>query len=185
MEGSQTVAVTGEGVVPQSKAKGTAEFRNLTQQSVSIPAGTIVRNGEGVRFATTLDSEVDAGVGEMVELPIEAVEGGIAGNLDAETITAIEGRLGLSLSVTNPEATTGGRELPSVQASDADRERVKSMLMKTLEEEARQKFEAGLAPGDLPLDQTMTVSQILSEEYDPPAGAAGTQPEVGSAAGIC
>jgi hypothetical protein len=174
VEGSQTVAVTGEGVVPQSKAKGTAEFRNLTQQDVSIPAGTIVRNREGVRFATTLDSEVDAGVGEMVELPIEAVEGGIAGNLDAETITAIEGRLGLSLSVTNPEATTGGRELPSVQASDADRERVKSMLMKTLEEEARQKFEAELAPGDLPFDQTMTVSQIISEEYDPPAGAAGT-----------
>ena len=51
---------------------------------------------------TTLDSEVDAGVGEILELPVEAVEGGIAGNLDAETITAIEGRLGLSLSVTNP-----------------------------------------------------------------------------------
>jgi hypothetical protein len=102
------------------------------------------------------------------------VEGGIAGNLDPETITAIEGRLGLSLSVTNPKATTGGRELPSVQASEADRERVKNLLMKTLEQEARQKFNSELAAGDQPLDQSMTVSQILSEEYDPPAGAAGT-----------
>ncbi len=174
VEGTQTVDVTGEGVVPQSKAKGIVEFRNLTQQAVTIPAGTVVRNGDGVRFVTTVDSEMEAGVGKILQLPVEAVEGGIAGNLDPETITVIEGRLGLSLSVTNPEATTGGRELPSVQASDADRERVKSLLMKTLEEEARQKFEAELSPGDLVLEPNMTVSQILSEEYDPPAGAAGT-----------
>ena len=174
VEGSRTVNVTGEGVVPQSKARGIAEFRNLTEQSVAIPAGTVVRNGEGVRFVTTVASEMEAGVGKILQLPIEALEAGISGNLDPETINAIEGRLGLSLSVTNPEATTGGRELPSVQASDADRERVKNLLMKILEEEARQQFEADLAPGDLPLDPGMTVSQVLSEEYDPPAGAAGT-----------
>jgi hypothetical protein len=117
---------------------------------------------------------MEAGVGKILQLPVEALEGGMAGNLDPETITVIEGRLGLSLSVTNPEATTGGRELPSVQASDADRERVKALLMKNLEEEARLKFGSELSPGDLVLDQMMTVSQILSEEYDPPAGAAGT-----------
>jgi hypothetical protein len=174
VDGTQTVNVTGEGVVPQSKAKGIVEFRNLTQQAVTIPAGTVVRNGEMIRFATTVESEVEAGVGKILQLPVEALEGGIAGNLEPETIAIIDGRLGLSLSVTNPKATTGGRELPSVQASDADRERVKNLLLKTLEQEARQKFEAELAPGDLPLGQTMTVSQILSEEYDPPAGAAGT-----------
>ncbi|MGE5465163.1 MAG: baseplate J/gp47 family protein, partial [Syntrophothermus sp.] len=173
VEGMQTVNVTGEGVVPQSKAKGVAEFRNLTQQSVAIPSGTVVKNGEGVRFVTTVDSEVDAGVGKFVQLPIEAVEGGMAGNLDAQTINAIEGRLGLSLSVTNPEPTQGGRELPSVQASDADRERVKTQLMKALEEEARRKFASELSPDDLLFDKTLTVSQTLSEKYDPPAGAAG------------
>jgi hypothetical protein len=174
VEGAQTVDVTGEGVVPQSKAKGIVEFRNLSQQTVTIPAGTVVRNGEGVRFVTTVDSEMEAGVGKILQLPVEALEGGVAGNLEPETITVIEGRLGLSLSVTNPEATTGGRELPSVQASDADRERVKTLLMKKLEEQALLKLESELSPGDLVLDQNMTVSQILSEEYDPPAGAAGT-----------
>src|SRR5512139_2162821 len=174
VEGTQTVEVTGEGVVPQSKARGIVEFRNLTQQTVPIPSGTVVRNGEGIRFVTTVDSEMEAGVGKILQLPVEALEGGMAGNLDPETITVIEGRLGLSLSVTNPEATTGGRELPSVQASDADRERVKALLLKTLEEQARLKFGSELSPGDLVLDQNMTVSQILSEEYDPPAGAAGT-----------
>jgi hypothetical protein len=174
VEGTQTVSVTGEGVVPQSQAKGIVEFRNLTEHSVAIPAGTVVRNGEGIRFVTTVASEVEAGVGKVLQLPIAAMEGGISGNLDPETINAIEGRLGLSLSVSNPKATTGGRELPSVQASDADRERVKALLMRTLEKQSRQEFEAELSPQDVPLEPTMTVSQIFSEEYDPPAGAAGT-----------
>ena len=174
VEGTQTVIVTGEAAVPQSKAKGTVEFRNLTQQSVSVPAGTVVRNDEGIRFVTTDAGEVDAGVGKTLELPIEAVEGGVDANLDAETIDAIEGRLGLSLSVTNPKPTTGGRELPSVQASDADRERAKDLLVQSLEEEARQKFAEELDSGNLLFDQTIQVAQTLREEYDPPAGAAAT-----------
>lgn len=175
VEGTQTVNVTGEGVLPQSKASGIAEFRNLTQQPVAIPAGTVVRSGQGVRFVTTVNSEVEAGVGKILQLPIEAVEGGLAGNLDADTINAIEGRLGLSLSVTNPKPTTGGRELPSVQASDADRERVRNLLMRNLQYEARKKIAEELAAGDLLFDDTVTVSQTLAEEFDPPPGAAGNR----------
>jgi len=175
VEGTQTVPVTGEGVVPQSKAKGIVEFHNLTQQSVTIPAGTVVQNKEGVRFVTTVESELEGGVGKILQLPIEAVEGGIAGNVEAETINAIQGRLGLSLSVINLKPTSGGRELPSIQASDADRERVKTLLMKDLEQNARKQLAAELSPGDLLFDKTLNISQVLSEKYDPPAGAAGTK----------
>jgi hypothetical protein len=45
--------------------------------------------------------------------------------------------------------------------------------MKTLEESARTKFAQDIAQGDLLFEKTMSVSQTLSEEYDPPAGAAG------------
>ena len=173
VEGEHTVSVTGEGVVAQSKAGGIAEFRNLTQQAVSIPAGSVVQSVDGVQFVTTRAGEVEAGVGKTIELPIEALEGGLAGNLDAETINAIEGRLGLSLSVINPEATTGGREIASVQASAADRRRVHNLLMKSLDEMARDKFADEINSGDMVFDQTLKVSQVLSEEFDPPAGAAG------------
>jgi len=174
VDGAQTVTVTGEGIVPQSKAKGAAEFRNLIQQSVTIPAGTVV-SADNIRFVTTEDGEVDAGVGKKIELPIEALEGGSAGNVEAETIHTLEGRLGLSLSVTNPDPTTGGREVSSVQASDEDRARVKDLVMKDLEERAREKFVSELNPGDLLFENTMAVSQTLSEKYDPPAGAAGAK----------
>ena len=173
VEGEQTVIVTGEGVIPQSKAKGVVEFRNLTQQEVTIPAGTVVQS-ESARFVTTEEGVVDAGVGKKLDVAIEAVNGGIAGNVDAETINVIEGRLGLSLSVTNLEPVTGGRELPSVQASDADRERVKESLTEILDEDAREKILSEMSSGDMLFEKTMTASQILSEEYDLPPGAAGT-----------
>ena len=175
VEGTQTVPVTGEGVVSQSKAKGIVEFHNLTQQSVAIPAGTVVQNKDGVKFVTTVESELEAGVGKILQLPIEAAEGGIAGNVEAETINAIQGRLGLSLSATNPKPTTGGRELPSIQASDADRERVRKLVMNDLEQKARAQLAAELSPGDLFFANTLTVSQVLNEKYDPPAGAAGAK----------
>jgi hypothetical protein len=175
VEGTESVAVTGEGVTPQSKARGVVTFRNLTQQAVNIPAGTVVRTAENIRFATIRAGEVPAGVDQILELPVEAAESGRAGNVEAETIVVVEGRLGLSLSVVNPEPLTGGREIPSVQASDADRERAKEVLMERLEEEARAQLSRDLNAGDVLFEDTFAVSQIISEVYDPPAGAASTK----------
>ena len=174
VDGTQRVTVTGEGIVPQSKSKGVVIFRNLTQSAVNIPIGTIVTAGD-VRFVTTELGVLNPGVGETVELRIEAMEGGLAGNLDAEAINVVEGRLGLSLSVINPEPVTGGRERASVQATDSDRERAKTLLLKSLERDARTNLPDELNPGDVLFDETFAFSQILSENYDLPAGAAGSQ----------
>ena len=175
VEGTQTVVVTGQGVTPQSKAKGSVTFRNLTQQAVTIPLGTVVRTVDNLRFETTRAGEAPAGVDEIVELPVEAVESGRSGNVEVETIVVVEGRLGLSLSVTNAEALSGGRETSSVQASDADRERAKNALMENLESEALTRLAEELNAGDVLFEDTFAVSQIVSEVYDPPAGAAGTR----------
>jgi hypothetical protein len=162
-------------VTPQSKAKGSVTFRNLTQQAVTIPIGTVVRTVDNIRFQTTRAGELLAGLEEILDLPVEAVESGRSGNVDAETIVVVEGRLRLSLSVTNAEPLAGGRETSSVQASDADRERAKEALMVTLESEARTRLAEELKAGDVLFDDTFTESQIVSEVYDPPAGAAGTK----------
>lgn len=175
VDGAHTVIVTGAAVIPQSKARGVAEFRNLTQQAVTVPTGTVVRTADNIRFVTTRAGEVEAGVGKLLELPIEATEGGLSGNVDAETILIVEGRLGVSLSVTNSGALRGGREIPSVQASDRDRKRAKDALMENLEKEARAQLTDEMMAGDVLFEDTLEVSQILLEEYDPPAGAASTK----------
>ena len=175
VEGTQTTPVTGAGVTPQSKAEGDVIFRNLTQQAVTVPEGTVVRTADNIRFVTMQASEVEAGVGEMLGLPVEAVEGGLSGNVEAETITIVEGRLSLSLTVTNPEALKGGRETPSVQASDRDRQRVKDQLLQDLESQARLQLAEEMDQGDVLFEDTLAISQVLAETYDPPAGAAGTK----------
>ena len=175
LEGTESVTVTGQGITPQSQSRGVVAFRNLTQQAVTIPAGTVVRTVDNIRFATTRAGEVEPGVDQTLDLPVEAVESGRAGNVGAETIVIVEGRLGLSLSVHNPEPLAGGRETPSVQASDADRERAKEQLLEKLEREARAQLADELETGDVLFEDTFAVSQILSEVYDPPAGAAGTK----------
>ncbi|MFN8460665.1 MAG: baseplate J/gp47 family protein [Anaerolineales bacterium] len=176
LDGAQTVVVTGEGVVPQSKATGIVVFRNLTSNALTIPAGTIVESaGDALaQFVTLEDGIIAAGVGKELEMPVEAVESGASGNLPEDSLIVIRGALGLSLSVTNPEPTSGGREQSSVQASDADRARAKELLMKSLDEDARIKFLNDVASGDILFDKTISISQILLEEFDPPAGAAGT-----------
>ena len=175
VEGIQTVVVTGQGVTPQSQARGVVTFRNLTQQAVTIPAGTVVRTEDNIRFATRRAGDVPAGVDETLELPVEAVESGRAGNVEAETIVIVEGRLALSLSVINAESLTGGRETPSVQASDADRERAKEQLMEKLEEDALAQLTEEMQAGDVLFEDTFGISQVISEAYDPPAGASGTK----------
>lgn len=174
VEGAQQVTVTGEGVVPQSKAKGVAVFRNLTQNAVTIPIGTVVAAGD-IRFVTTELGVLNAGVGETAALKIEAVQGGLAGNLDAGAINIVEGRLGLLTAVTNPEPTSGGRERPSVLATDADRERAKRLLLKTLETDALAQLREQLAAGDVAFLETFRLVEILSETYDPPPGTAGSR----------
>ncbi|HLO33949.1 MAG TPA: baseplate J/gp47 family protein [Anaerolineales bacterium] len=175
VNGTKTVNVTGQGVTPQAKAKGIVAFRNLTQQAVTIPAGTVVRTADNIRFVTLSASKVEGGAGKLLELPVEAVEGGLSGNVDADKIVVVEGRLGLALSVTNPKALKGGRELPSLQASDADRKRAKDAVMKVLESDARIQLAQDMKAGDVLFEDTFAVSQILSEVYDPPAGSAGTR----------
>jgi hypothetical protein len=174
VEGEQKIVVTGEGVVPQSKAQGIVIFRNLTQDEVVIPADTLVRS-EDVRFVTIEDGVVEAGVGETLELPVEAVDGGISGNLDAETINVVDGRLGLSLSVTNPDPTKGGRERATVQATESDRSRAKNLLFRVLDDEALAGLADELDADDILFDQTFALSQVISENYDLPSGAAASE----------
>lgn len=175
--GSQSVATSGEMAVPLAKARGVARFTNLTLAEQIIPAGTVVyfkgEAGEAVRFATLRETRLPAGAGQFVESPIEALEAGTAANLEAGAIQAIEGGLGLSLAVTNPEATSGGRAYPFAAPSEADRERLRQLLLAALEDQASQRLEQGLSPGDVIFPATLSVAQVLEETYDPPPAQPG------------
>lgn len=175
VDGTQRLTVTSQGAIPETKARGVARFKNLTSAEILIPAGTVVYSpgAQPVRFATLNDTRLTAGVNAFVETQIEAVQGGAAGNLEANLIQGVEGGLGLSVAVTNPAPTAGGTERKAIEASGADRERTRSLLLPALEALARARIGESVEDDDLILINTLQASRILAEDYDPPVGQPG------------
>lgn len=170
-------AVTGSLIVPQSEAEGVARFRNLTEASVPIPAGTVVRTLDlpPVRFVTTDGGATPEGVGETVDIPIQSLGQGVAGNVEADQIQVIEGNLGLVLAVTNPEPTTGGSGTKSPAPSEEDRASLREATLAELKLLAVDKARGELQLGDLVFPDSVVINNILEETYDPPAGQAAAQ----------
>jgi hypothetical protein len=169
VEGQDKIPVTGNANIPDQYAFGEVQFTNLSDQPVNIPVGTIVDDIEvpNARFITTKACVVEAGTGKTALIPIRALQPGIVGNLPVGAIDAIEGPLGMQLSVTNLSPTTGGSDktVPAVSASDYDN--LRTRLIQSLKQTAYLQIGSKLSPGDLLIQATLDVKNILEEESDP------------------
>jgi hypothetical protein len=130
-----TASVTGPGTAtgktPQgsSKATGKVYLTNNGSQLVHIPSGTVFSTAAGagslgVTFVTTVDAVISPSTNapnNVVPLDIQAQNAGVSGNVGPNTITIIPADSlttiaqvnnvpisTLHLTVTNPDATTGG-----------------------------------------------------------------------------
>jgi hypothetical protein len=174
--GSQSAKVVSQKSIPQDKSGGIARFKNLTQSELTIPTGTVIYSvgPTPIRFVTLNDTHLPGKVNAFVEVPIAAVEAGTAGNVAANAIQAIEGNLGLSAAVTNPEPTSGGTERIATVPSDADRKRVREALVPLLQAQAQKQLSASIGARDLLLANSLKMGEVLEETYDPSAGQPGS-----------
>jgi hypothetical protein len=175
LEQSKTDQATGTVAVPEARAKGLATFRNLTTAQVRIPVGMVIRTQSDptVRFATTRDAVVAAGIGKTVDVPIQAIEAGITGNLPAGALVSFEGELGTSLAVTNPDPTTGGTDKSAPIQTAADRSHLRSAMLVDILGQCGTKIRQTLSDGDVYFPDTLDVSQVLSETYFPAEDQSG------------
>ncbi len=167
VEGYDTTPTTGLDEAPVGKATGVVTFFNKTGREIIVPEGTIVRTtfGENVRFRTTEEVVVPAGVGQQAQGQIEAVEPGLIGNVPALTINEIEGPLNLSLRVSNPFNTEGGTVERVATVTQADKDRLKNQLLAQLQKQAYAKLGENLRPGEyIPPETVQTF--VLAETYD-------------------
>jgi len=171
MEESKTV--TSRIALPSAKAGGTVQFRNLTENEVEIPAGTIVATETLIRFVTLEDASLPAGVDETVDIRIEALSAGSQGNVEAEEIVAVEGPLGLSVAVTNLEETSGGTDSSVIGATDEDRAALRDDILKTMHGAAEMQLRGSISADDMLLLDTLEIKDILLEEFSPPSGESG------------
>ena len=130
VETTDTFKVTGKRV-EERPATGSVRFRNKDFTSTNtIPRGSIVGTQNGIRFRT--DRSVTVPAAQLVGLQIfpasatvkvTAVDPGPEGNVQPNTILVIpRGEDPLTLDVTNPDATSGGKrdEFPRVVKADID-----------------------------------------------------------------
>ncbi len=175
IEQSKTAQVTGSVITPNTSAEGLARFRNLSIGTVKIPVGTVIRTtgSSPVRFATTTEAVMPAGVAKAVDVPVQAVGPGTSGNLPADSLIAIEGDLGTSLAVTNPSPTTGGSDHRApIQTAD-DRTRLHEALVSAILDQCKKSLPQSLGQGDILFPDTLAVGQVLSETYFPADGQTG------------
>lgn len=175
VEAQQSLAVTSSISVPKSKSQGIARFKNLRQTEVKIRAGTVVSTGmePPIKFLTLHDVLLEPGLDKFVDVPIEALQSGSSGNVDGESISIVEGPLGLSVSVVNLNPITGGADSRVTGATNSDREKLRKMVMEDLLRDAEVRLLAQIAPADLLLADTLEVIKVTEENFVPAAGQPG------------
>lgn len=166
----KTVPVTSQVSIPQTRAQGVAQFTNLGAENLTIPAGTVVLTDTLIRFATLTETRLLTGTSGIVEVRIEALDAGEQGNVDAGTIRVIEGTLGLSATVNNPEPTIGGTNANMLGATEEDRAKLRDDVLNSLYLQAEEQIRASLSDGDLLIEDTLDIQEIQREEFTPPPG---------------
>jgi hypothetical protein len=172
VDGSVRIPTSGKTFEPGDFAQGVIEFKNLNDEVVVIPAGTTVRvpGSDELYFTTqsriTLLAEIDSSRrGEIVaSLP------GARGNVAAGQITAVDGQLGLLVSVQNPEATTGGKDVIRSAVSISDLNQSKAQLEMQLLAQARELMQANQLPTEELLLESLEIEELLSEQFDREVG---------------
>src|SRR5512140_943139 len=136
--GVQSARVNTQRSIPFNKARGIARFTNLSPSDLTLPKGTLVYSVSPatVQFVTLNETHLPGNINAVIQVPIPAVEGGEKGNVPANAIQAIQGSLSLSAAVTNPKATEGGSERMTAAPSDADRQRLRQVLLDVLQSQA-------------------------------------------------
>jgi hypothetical protein len=174
VETTQTLALTNMIPVPKSKAQGIARFTNLTQKEVNIPKGTVIATAgdPSVRFVT-VTSTLFGTDNKFVDVRIEAEQAGASGNIPAGAINTVDGVLGLSLTVTNPGATTGGVDVQETGATDGDHAKLREATLDNLQRVAESKLRAQVASGDLLLMDTFELVNVVEEKFEPAVGQPG------------
>lgn len=168
VEGRGNTLTTGSVSIPVSFASGEVVFTNLTDHAVFIPAGTVVSTANSeYRYLTQEDTRVPAGPDEKRKAALQAITPGSSSNQPRSSIVAVQGELGVLVSVDNPEPITGGSMTPSPAPNDGDRDRIRDELITRLAGNARREIKDNLNPGDLLLSQTPTLVEVVSESYDP------------------
>jgi hypothetical protein len=167
-EGYAEVSTSGRGFAFSGRATGQVLFTNLLGQEYRVPAGTIVRTSAGsypVRYETTAGVTIPA-FGQA-QAPVQALEEGPSGNVDAYQINLVEGVVGFAVRVTNPAPIAGAESQTVRIVSQADRDRAWALAADQVMAQAYNGLQAlaSQEPGRFLPQQTLVIQAAPRAAY--------------------
>jgi hypothetical protein len=157
---------TGTIWVKEKHASGDIVLVNRTDSPVLVPKGTIVRTGSGVnlRFYTVAAVELPGRVYAHRRVSIIALAPGEEGNVDALTISVVEGENAHLVDAINDTATSGGEDVTKYVVKRLDFETLREELKKKLEHDAYEQLMDSLEEGEFVPRESIR-GEILSENF--------------------
>jgi len=158
---------TGNSDLSTKAAHGTVIFTNLTEQRITIPAGTAVRTTGGVpvRFVTQQDATLEAKRGMITTALVQASDPGPQANVKAALINRIEGPLQQRVAVTNRQPTTGGETITVPSVTSSDRSRAYQALLTQLRHNGYATIVANLPPYQFSAFDTAKIQKVTERNY--------------------
>ena len=184
-----TASATGQGTVTGTTkqgnqvASGTVSFTNTGSNPLDIPTGTVLSTSGAapVQFVTIADVLVQPGASNSIPSPVQAQLPGESGNVAANSITIIPPdsltRIAQnshvntpapgSLTVTNPDPTTGGGATNVQAVTSSDVNTLAVTLQQQVQNEVNTWLKNAVHPGDVagtPVPNVLTSPTPLPEE---------------------
>lgn len=172
------VETSGIIELPGAPARGLVVFTNLTEETVTVPAGTIIQTTDGMGFQTVADVSVAGVEGGTAETDAIALEPGPQGNLPAESLTILPDGLADLLTVRNPAPLVGGDVRAETAVSQEDLTRVRSQALQFLQAVAQSQMEGMLTEREFLARESLRVVEIVSETYSHQVGEQAAQVSV-------
>lgn len=167
VEETGTVPTTGLQELADIPAQGTVVFVNQTGSAVTIPAGTTLSTSAGtpILFRTLEEGRLAAGVGQQLEVPIEALQGsaGEIGNVDSGLINTVIGDLAERVTVRNMTPTFGGMSRSIAAVSQADQDLLLATVRQQLQARAYEEMLPRLDASQFLILETIHIAQERSD----------------------
>ena len=124
------IPTTGRTLLLLSSLQGILRVTNLGDRPVTIPAKMRISTSVSpmVIFQTLQGALLEGGADKFVDVPIEAIEPGMKGNIIENSILTVEGELSQLIRVNNPTPTSGGTDIEVNAVAASDFESLKARL---------------------------------------------------------
>jgi len=172
------VPTSGAASAPNARASGEVQLTNLSNEVVTLPSGARLRalDRADLTFETTTSAVIP--FGEMITVPILALDAGLSGNIEAGMTWALEGELGLVIEVQNPDPTSGGSLATRMAVSASDQAAALRAIQDALLDSAKDEIERSLAPDQMLVPGSLLILRTVASSQDHTAGEIADSLEV-------